>query len=577
MTRRTSLSTRAVHAGRDDLVDLGVHAVPLDLSTSYPPRDSSAEAVRLSELAAGGPPTDRPIYGRIGNPTVARFEAAMAELEGCAAAVAFSSGMAAMSACLLAAVAGGKRHVVAIRPLYGTSDHLLAAGLVGTEVTWVGPQEVAAALRPDTGLVIVESPANPTLREYGIRDLAAACSPVPLLVDNTFATPVLQRPVEHGARIVLHSATKFLGGHGDVMGGVVTCDEPFARSLRQVRIATGGVLHPLAGYLLLRGLATLPIRVRRAAATAAALAEHLAGDPRVSRVHYPGRVAHRPCQMVTGGALLAFEVVGDPHTVVRRVRLITPAVSLGSVETLIQHPASLTHQVVAPADRLAAGISDQLLRLSVGLEDLDDLWADLNQALPRHIPATPPEGDAQMATEKTSRCAGGRLIDALHVAAPAGDHAEKLELFGRFVGSWQLQWTGTDPDGLPLEMTGELHFGWVLGGRAVQDIWIVPSRTETDASHSPVGFHGSTIRFYDPTIDGWRSTWIEPLNARVRRFVGRAVGHDIVLVSDEDDPQLRWSFTKITPSSFQWTGEVSADGGATWRLEEQMHATRTSL
>lgn len=205
--------------------------------------------------------------------------------------------MAALTAVLLVRASLGLRHVVAVRPLYGCSDHLLTAGLLGTEVTWTDPAGVADALRPDTGLVLVESPANPTLAEIDLRALAHSCGSVPLLADNTFATPVLQRPAEHGARLILHSATKYLGGHGDVMAGVVACDEEFAGLLRQIRFATGAVLHPLAG-LLLRGLATLPVRVRAAAASAAELARRLTADPRVTRVHYP-RI---------GGAMIAFEV-----------------------------------------------------------------------------------------------------------------------------------------------------------------------------------------------------------------------------------------------------------------------------
>ena len=367
----SALRTRAVHAGRDDLTDLGVHAVPLDLSTTYPSRDSAGEAHRIDEFATGGGLTGPPIYGRVGNPTVDRFERALAELEGFEHGVAFASGMAAVSACLLSAVAQGKRHIVAVRPLYGCSDHLLESGLLGTEVSWVAPDEVAAALRPDTGLVFVETPANPTLAEADIAGLAAACGEVPLLVDNTFATPVLQRPRLHGARIVLHSATKFLGGHGDVMGGIVACEPEEAARLRQIRFATGGVLHPLAGYLLLRGLSTLPLRVTAAAATAATLAERLAAHPAVTAVHHP-RI---------GGPLVAFEVDGDPHALIGAVRLITPAVSLGSVDSLIQHPASISHRIVDEHDRQGAGVSDNLIRLSAGLEDVEDLWHDLDQAL----------------------------------------------------------------------------------------------------------------------------------------------------------------------------------------------------
>ncbi len=285
--------------------------------------------------------------------------------------MAFASGMAALTAVLLVRASMGLRHVVAVRPLYGCSDHLLETGLLGTEVTWTDPAGIADAIRPDTGLVMVETPANPTLAEVDIEAVRHACGSVPLLVDNTFATPVLQRPIQHGARIVLHSATKYLGGHGDVMGGVVACDEEFAGRLRQVRFATGGVLHPMAGYLLLRGLSTLPVRVRAASASAADLACRLAADPRIARVHYP-RI---------GGAMVSFEVYGDPHRVIAGVRLITPAVSLGSVDSLIQHPASISHRIVAEGDRRSAGVSDRLLRLSVGLEDVEDLWRDLAEAL----------------------------------------------------------------------------------------------------------------------------------------------------------------------------------------------------
>ncbi len=373
---RRSLSTEAVHAGREDLAELGLHAPPLDLSTTYPSYDSRAEAARIDDFATtGARPDGPPVYARLDNPTTARFETALARLEGTESAVAFASGMAALTACLMVRNSMGLRHVVAVRPLYGCSDHLLTAGLLGNEVTWVDPAGIADAIRPDTGLVLVETPANPTLAELDLAAVAHSCGAVPLLADNTFATPVLQRPAEQGARIVLHSATKYLGGHGDVLGGVVACDEEFARKLRQVRFTTGGVLHPLAGYLLLRGLSTLPVRVRAASATAAELARRLADDPRVTRVHYPR----------LGGAMVAFETAGDPHEVIAGVRLITPAVSLGSVDTLIQHPASISHRIVDAGDRHASGVSDKLLRMSVGLEDADDLWADLDQALDRAV------------------------------------------------------------------------------------------------------------------------------------------------------------------------------------------------
>ncbi|MCZ7413006.1 trans-sulfuration enzyme family protein [Streptomyces sp. WMMC897] len=367
-----ALATHAVHAGREDLAALGLHAAPLDLSTTYPSSDSRGEGLRLDEFAATGAQLQGPpVYARLDNPTVARFERALARLEGTESAVAFASGMAALTAVLLARSAAGLRHVVAVRPLYGCSDHLLTSGLLGTEVTWTDPDGIADAVRADTALVMVETPANPTLAEVDLAGVARACGEVPLLVDNTFATPVLQRPREHGARFVLHSATKYLGGHGDVLGGVVACDEAFARDLRRIRFATGGVLHPLAGYLLLRGLSTLPVRMRAQSATAAELARRLAADPRITDVHYPR----------LGGAMVAFEVADDPHEVIAGVRLITPAVSLGSVDTLIQHPGSISHRIVDENDRTAGGISEKLLRMSVGLEDVEDLWQDLDAAL----------------------------------------------------------------------------------------------------------------------------------------------------------------------------------------------------
>lgn len=366
-----SWTTRAVHAGKDDLAALGLHAPPIDLSTTYPSYDVVGEAARLDEFAEGHDDGGPPVYGRVANPTVRRFENALAELEGAQAAVAFASGMAALSACLLAQVAAGKPEVVGVRPMYGTTDHLLESGLLGNTVKWVTPDEAASAITDRTGLVVVESPANPTLTEVDLRALAGACGSAPLLVDNTFATPVLQRPLTLGAGLVLHSATKYLGGHGDVMGGVIACSEEFARRLRQVRFVTGGMLHPMAGYELLRGLATLPVRVRAASATAAELARRLAEHPRVTRVHYPR----------LGGAMVSFETSVDPVALVSAVRLITPAVSLGSVDSLIQHPASLTHRIMDEVARKDAGISPDLVRLSVGLEDVDDLWQDLTEAL----------------------------------------------------------------------------------------------------------------------------------------------------------------------------------------------------
>ncbi|WP_460460153.1 trans-sulfuration enzyme family protein [Angustibacter peucedani] len=392
--------TRAVHAGRADLPALGLHAPQLDLSSTYPLPDVLTGGDSYEAMATGGRPTEGgAVYARLWNPTVARFEDALAGLEGTPEAVAFASGMAALSAVLLACVQAGRPHVVAVRPLYGGSDHLLASGALGTTVTWATADGVAAALRPDTGLVVCETPANPTLELLDVADVVAQAGDVPVLVDSTFATPVLQTPAIQGAALVLHSATKFIGGHGDVVGGVVACGEEWARRLRSVRAITGALLHPLAAYLLLRGLPTLPLRVQAQQATAVAVAAHLSDHPAVSVVHHPS-LAGADLRGLLGrqqlgpGSLLAFEVRGGAEAaaaVAGRLRLITHAVSLGGVDTLLQHPASLTHRPVEASAKPRAG----LLRLSCGLEDVADLLADLDQALspqvsPQLSAAAPP-------------------------------------------------------------------------------------------------------------------------------------------------------------------------------------------
>ena len=381
--------TLCCHAGREDLVRLGVHAPPLDLSSTYPLHDLDAAEAAFEAFERGEVAEDEPIYARLYNPTVGRFERALAELEGTEAAVAFGSGMAAITACLLAARTAGGGHVVALRPLYGGTDALLASGLLGLDVSWARPNSIASSLLPETSLVLLETPQNPTLGLVDIGAAVKAAAGVPVLVDNTFATPMLQNPARHGAQLVVHSATKYLGGHGDVVGGVVATSEELAHRLRRVRILTGAVMHPLAAYLLLRGLPTLLMRVEAAQERAQLLAAQLASHSAVTRVFYPGLPGADPAgligtQMSGPGAMLAFEVAGGHDAaarVMRAVRLITPAVSLGATDSLIEHPAGLTHRLVDPEARLAAGITPGLLRLSVGLEDADDIWADLDRAL----------------------------------------------------------------------------------------------------------------------------------------------------------------------------------------------------
>ena len=382
-----SFETLAVHAGREELAALGVHAPPLDLSSTYPLNDLSRGGESLELMAMGGQDKSNPVYSRLYNPTVGRFEEGLAKLEGAEEAVAFASGMAAMTACLLAAKQRGG-HVVAVRPLYGGSDHLIASGLLGLEVTWAEPDEIHEALRSDTVLVIAETPANPTVSLLDIESVVAQACGVPVLIDSTFATPVLQNPLKLGATLVLHSATKFIGGHGDVLAGVVATNAEWATELRKVRVITGSVLHPFAAYLLHRGLPTLSLRVRAAQEGAKVIAQKLKGHPGVKAVHYPGLEGGDPLgligtQMRGPGSLIAFEVENFEFasTVMGSVKLMTPAVSLGSVDTLIQHPAALTHRVVDAEAKAHSGICAGLLRISVGLESPEDLWADLEQAL----------------------------------------------------------------------------------------------------------------------------------------------------------------------------------------------------
>ncbi|WP_374208970.1 PLP-dependent aspartate aminotransferase family protein [Microbacterium sp. CIAB417] len=378
--------TLAVHSGREDLSALGVHALPIDLSTTNPLPDVERGGESYEAMATGGrPPSEGSmVYARLWNPTVARFEGALAELEHAEAAVAFGSGMAAMTAAVLALCGeSGRRHVVAVRPLYGGTDHLLGSGMLGVEATYCHPAEVAAAVRPDTGLVIVETPANPTLDLVDIGDLVAAAGDAPVLVDNTFATPILQNPLDHGAALSLHSATKYLGGHGDVIAGVIACREPTAEALRRVRAVTGGLLHPLGAYLLHRGLTTLPIRIERQQQSARRIVQWLIDRPEVEEVFYPGLdgdprgILDR--QMRGTGAMVAMRVRGGyaaASAVAAATRLFTHAVSLGGVDSLIQHPAALTHRPVPAEARPGADV----LRLSIGLEHPDDLIADLAQA-----------------------------------------------------------------------------------------------------------------------------------------------------------------------------------------------------
>lgn len=376
-----------VHGGMDGLTEAGVHVPSIDLSTTNPVGDIRTGGDSYESLASGHQlkEGDSAVYQRLWQPGVARFESALADLESAEEAVAFATGMAALTAALLATVSAGRPHVVAVRPLYGGSDHILESGLLGTRVTWAKESEIASAIEADTGLVIVETPANPSLDLVDLDAVVAAAGDVPVIVDNTFCTPVLQRPIKHGAALVLHSATKYLGGHGDAMGGIIATNTEWATRLRQVRAITGALLHPMGAYLLHRGLRTLAVRMRAAQETAGLLAARLSGRPEIAKVHYPGLTGSDDRgllgrQMAGGGAMIAIELAGGfeaARDFVENCSLIVHAVSLGGADTLVQHPASLTHRPVAAT----AKPGDGLVRISVGLEHVDDLAADLFSAL----------------------------------------------------------------------------------------------------------------------------------------------------------------------------------------------------
>jgi len=261
--------------------------------------------------------------------------------------------------------------------------------LLGFDVDWVQEHEIKATVREDTALVIIETPANPTLSLVDIEDVVKQAGTVPVMVDNTFATPLLQSPLALGATFSVHSATKYLGGHGDVIAGMIATDESWAAHIRQIRILTGGNMHPMAAYLLLRSLPTLPMRVERAQQNAIHLANKLEAHPAVAKVHYPGLAASDPRglvakQMKGPGSVISIEMVGGYEAAskaMKSTKLFIPAVSLGSTDSLIEHPAGLTHRIVSEDGRKSGGVTEGMLRLAVGIENQDDLWADIDQAI----------------------------------------------------------------------------------------------------------------------------------------------------------------------------------------------------
>jgi methionine-gamma-lyase len=387
-----SKSTLAVHAGTRGKSVFGEVSVPIFQSSTFSFPTAEEGAARFSAQSSGY------VYSRIANPTVAALEDAIAVLEGGYGALAAASGMAAITTVFLAFTANGQ-HVVSTDSVYGPTRMVLEREFArfGVTATFVDTSDLArldAAMTPDTRVVFVETPANPTMTITDIRMAAgvAHAHGALLVVDNTFASPYLQRPLKHGADVVVHSTTKSINGHSDVVGGmIVTRDEALQRRIHAVRTLFGGTMDPHQAWLVLRGVRTMPLRVERSVENAGKLANFLRGHPAVAWVRYPGLddhpqhdIARR--QMDSFGSMLCFGVRGGldaGRVLMNTVQLFTLAVSLGGVESLIEHPASMTHASVPREERESAGIVDELVRISVGCEDVDDLQADLAQALDR--------------------------------------------------------------------------------------------------------------------------------------------------------------------------------------------------
>ena len=394
MTERKTISpTDSVHAGDSRSKAYDAIPMPIVQTATY----TFADTAELIAYTEGRHPTaDRGEYGRYGNPTVRAVELRLAALEGTEDAVLFASGMAAVTTSLFALVKGGQ-HVVLFQDCYrrtlefvtdvlarfGVTHTLLPAGDVGA---------LPGAIRPETRMVISESPTNPYLACIDLERVASACKArrtVKSLIDATFATPVNCRPASFGVDLVVHSATKYLAGHNDVMAGVVCGPSGLVSMIRDLRGVLGGVCDPHAAFLVGRGVKTLSLRVERQNATAQAIAERLEKHPRIERVFYPGLPSHAThavakAQMRGFGGVVSFIAKGGllgASRIVDGVKLARIGVSFGGVETLIEQPAIMSYYEMTSEQRTAIGIADGLIRLSVGVEDADDLIADLEQAL----------------------------------------------------------------------------------------------------------------------------------------------------------------------------------------------------
>jgi len=384
--------TKAVHAGNVHDEQYGSLTMPIYQSSTFEFDCCEQGGRRFAGEESGY------IYTRLGNPTTSVVEAKVAALEGGEAAAAAASGMGAISACLWS-IAGAGKHIIADETLYGCTFALLSHGMTqyGVEVTFTDLSKVEnlkAALRENTCCVYLETPANPNLKISDIallaREAHAYNKDIMVVCDNTFASPALQNPLALGADVVVHSATKYINGHGDVIAGFVVGSQEFISKVKLfgLKDMTGATLGPFEAWLILRGLKTLEIRVQRHCDSARRIAAYLDACPKVEKVYYPGLPTHpghdiAERQMRDFGGMISFEVKGGKAAgmkFVNSLRLCTIAVSLGDAETLIEHPASMTHSTYSADDLKAAGISAGLIRLSVGLENAEDIIADFEQA-----------------------------------------------------------------------------------------------------------------------------------------------------------------------------------------------------
>ena len=336
------------------------------------------------------------VYSRFGNPTVSMFEARMAALEGAPAARATATGMAAVTATLLCVLQAGD-HVVAAKAMFGSCRYVIEQilprfGITNTLVDGEKTNQWSEAIRPETKMLFLETPSNPTLALVDLEAVSkvAKASGAHLVVDNAFASPALQRPMEHGADIVVHSSTKYIDGQGRCLGGVVLCREDFLKDHLQIFLRnTGPAMSPFNAWVHLKSLETLDLRMRAHCANAAAVADFLAEQRKVSRVIYPFRSDHPQAtlarsQMEGGGGVVTFEVEGGrqaAYRLVNALRLIDISNNLGDAKSLVTHPTTTTHQRLTPEARAALGITEGMLRLSVGLEDVADICEDLAQAI----------------------------------------------------------------------------------------------------------------------------------------------------------------------------------------------------